>query len=215
MEVIILQIVRVRVFVFWGFDVWKQTGVTSDFLLSREAELEKRTLIALDGSHRTRVSLDVGLLNDTDIYINNDFHILLFCPGYGWMPANPHCPLEGSALAYRGNEDGKHEKNVSLLLMLLLMYLPLSDSVAQVQSQGDIRRAWLKNQTRPYAGEEIHVQHILSSNIDYILRSRHVMWLQSSYVTMPVNYRSMLSLYGHYNGNFRYFLWCKIRISLL
>lgn len=142
MEVIILQIVHVRVFVFWGFDVWKQTGVTSDFLLSREAELEKRTLSALDGSHRTRVSLDVGLLNDTDIYINNDFHILLFCQGYGWMPANPHCPLEGSALAYRGNEDEKHEKNVSLLLMLLLMYLPLSDSVAQVQSQGDIRRAW-------------------------------------------------------------------------
>lgn len=57
--------------------------MTSDFLLSTEAELQKRALNALDGSHRTRVCLDVGLLNDTDIYINNDFPILLFSLGYG------------------------------------------------------------------------------------------------------------------------------------
>lgn len=82
MEVIILQTVLVCVFVFRGFDVWKQTGVTSDFFLSTEAELEKRALSALDGSHRTHVCLDVGLLNDTDIYI--DFHILLFLSGL-WL----------------------------------------------------------------------------------------------------------------------------------
>lgn len=52
--------------------------MTSDFLLSSEAELEERALRALDGSHRMHVCLDVGLLNDADIYIHNYFHILHF-----------------------------------------------------------------------------------------------------------------------------------------
>ena len=55
--------------------------MTSDFLLSTEAELEKRALTAFDGSRRTHVCLDVGLLNDTNISINNEFPFFLFCLG--------------------------------------------------------------------------------------------------------------------------------------